>query len=526
MPAIRNLLIALGVASLLPACAGCDDDDPKGPDVTPPRVTNVDPDPGAEGVDPGTSLVVTFSEPIDLDSVTAESFRLGPVQSPVTRGRATPAKADNQLTYTPDEPLEYLTEYLAEVDSSLTDLAGNPMTEHFDWTFTTGLPGLVPANFPLASGNAWLYRGRTEDIEVDDLGPVTARFSGLRVLWVEGTATWDGEPCWLVRDFRLDESVLVASALGEDYFYVDQDDSGLYVAHPTTTAGLWQNVSLYGEPTFDLTSFLIAGQPLHSDGTTQSIEVVSVPAGDLPALSLIHSFTSDTGSEYIAELRREYIAFDRGPAAADWDYTYENDGVGQSDYYSTGAFELVDSMNGPSLPYITPEIEPSNGPGEGTAQEVTAWSIVMGEIHLADAHTVLTDQEVDCPEAICINPDIDGVKALQDWYRFEISDPGDYRFDLIYDGYDEITQGYNDLDLYLFRENGDGSLSWLSSSIRNPTIPEYIVRRNLEVGWYTIALQAWQTDGAAAEYTLSVRPQAVTKGADAAVEPASTRKRR
>jgi hypothetical protein len=64
-----------------------------------------------------------------------------------------------------------------------------------------------------------------------------------------------------------------------------------------------------------------------------------------------------------------------------------------------------------------------------------------------------------------------------------------------------------DLDLYLFRENAGGSLTFVASSTRDPVQASggEQIDATLVAGNYVIAVQAWNTPAGAAPYWLSVR---------------------
>jgi hypothetical protein len=106
-----------------------------------PAVTGFTPVDNAIGVPVDGDITVTFSKPIDGDTVTSGSFLVangGPVA-----GSVTVASNRRSATFDPDANLEYLTEYSVSLTDGVTDRAGNPITPA-DSTFTTEEPDLTP----------------------------------------------------------------------------------------------------------------------------------------------------------------------------------------------------------------------------------------------------------------------------------------------------------------------------------------------------------------------------------------------
>ena len=496
------------------AFAGCGDDDKNAVDpidLTPPHVVAVSPAPGAVDVDINTSLVVTFSEDIDLDTISEETFRLYPAGEPALQVLKNAPAGSLELEYTPNEPLIYETVYTAEVDSSLADAAGNTLTADYSWTFTTEDEPKAPVEFPLAQGNAWLYESESSATVWSASGVSTSSFEGLRVLFLESPATYEGEDGWLRRSYILDQTLTTESALKTDFFYLAGDYYGLYRARPGSDSGQWMNVIRFLELEFNDSSFLIAGGPAHSDGTTLGTASVTVPAGTFDALRIEHDYSS-TGAyapEDIFETRREYFADGVGMVAATWDYSFDDNDPSGIDITTQGSADLLEPMNGPSLPYLSPEFEPNNAPGHALSQSLAEWSIVSGEIHITDSGTVVTDDDIECLYAQCVLADIDGVHMLEDWYRVDVETAGQYRLDLVYDYYNSDNDTWNDLDLYFFREFIDGSLGYIARADASVNVPEWMILLHLEVGTYYVAVQAWNTPSQSVGYTLAMRPQPI-----------------
>ena len=93
-------------------------------DTTPPTVTAVSPANDAINVAVGTSVTVTFSEPVDLLTVTSGSFILSNLSTTVVV-----APDGLSATLTPLAPLTVETVYSVTVTSAVTDVAGNPLDQ-------------------------------------------------------------------------------------------------------------------------------------------------------------------------------------------------------------------------------------------------------------------------------------------------------------------------------------------------------------------------------------------------------------
>ena len=108
------------------------------PTVVPPPVPNKN----AQNVSVNTPITATFSEPMDLSTITPSNFI-------VSQGTATiPGDIKNYgmtAVFTPTNPLAYSTTYTVSIrgyhsttDTGVTDLAGNSMVADYTWQFTTG----------------------------------------------------------------------------------------------------------------------------------------------------------------------------------------------------------------------------------------------------------------------------------------------------------------------------------------------------------------------------------------------------
>lgn len=135
MPTLRWL--SLFLAATLVACESDTPTDPPG-DTTAPSVASTDPAESTEEVPRDGVVTVTFSEEVDPDTVTEETFRMieAPSELPVEGSvRVEGATA----TFTPDADLGSRATYVAILTTGITDLAGNPLASQVSWGFTTEL---------------------------------------------------------------------------------------------------------------------------------------------------------------------------------------------------------------------------------------------------------------------------------------------------------------------------------------------------------------------------------------------------
>ncbi len=128
---IPTWIAAIALAGVLSSCnlSGT-------PDSTSPTVLATTPSGTAAATN--EPVTATFSEAIDVDTLTSTSFTLtmGLAATPVA-GTVTYHGATNTATYTPTAPLTVSTTYTATLSTDIADLAGNTLDELETWTFTT-----------------------------------------------------------------------------------------------------------------------------------------------------------------------------------------------------------------------------------------------------------------------------------------------------------------------------------------------------------------------------------------------------
>ena len=104
-------------------------------DASAPAVSSVDPSNAATGVAPNRNIAATFSEAMDVSTVTTTTMTLKQGLTPVA-GIVT--YVGRTAIFNPDSNLAANTVYTATVSTGTKDLAGNALASDFVWSFTTG----------------------------------------------------------------------------------------------------------------------------------------------------------------------------------------------------------------------------------------------------------------------------------------------------------------------------------------------------------------------------------------------------
>ncbi len=110
------------------------------PDVTPPSVSHSSPLPGETGVSTLPQVSVTFSELVDTASVTGSTFELRDPMDVLVPAAVAYNTTAQKAVLEPVAPLASSTNYTATIRggvSGVKDLAGNPLTGDFSWSFST-----------------------------------------------------------------------------------------------------------------------------------------------------------------------------------------------------------------------------------------------------------------------------------------------------------------------------------------------------------------------------------------------------
>jgi hypothetical protein len=120
------------------------------PDTTAPRVSLLAPANGAVNVPVGSDIKVTFTEPIDVSTISPASFKVSVSGAPIA-GHFTFADGNATVRFAPDAPLPFDAVVVLQLTAGITDLfqnaladeAGHPLTAPLTYTFLTGTFGIT-----------------------------------------------------------------------------------------------------------------------------------------------------------------------------------------------------------------------------------------------------------------------------------------------------------------------------------------------------------------------------------------------
>ena len=159
------------------------------PDLTAPSVTSVSPPDGATGVSTGSSVTVSFSEPMDKEATQSAFSLVNSANGADVNGSF--SWSGNTTTFKPSSALADGTTYVATVGAGAADAAGNQLAGDARWSFRTiATVTMAPSGATVQSGS---IRGGTSfaNLDSDDnvYFQVTSTSSGKRrSLWY-GTFT-------------------------------------------------------------------------------------------------------------------------------------------------------------------------------------------------------------------------------------------------------------------------------------------------------------------------------------------------
>ncbi|WP_207679005.1 Ig-like domain-containing protein [Desulfonema magnum] len=140
------------------------------PDTEPPVITSVSPENGAENVLLNTKITVTFSEPMNPSAITSGSFSVSDDSGNAIGGTPAYDHANMTATFRP-VALDYETAYTVTIGPGVTDLAGNPLKDIFEWSFVTITePDITPPEIRFVSPD-----NDADNVELDT--KITVAFS-------------------------------------------------------------------------------------------------------------------------------------------------------------------------------------------------------------------------------------------------------------------------------------------------------------------------------------------------------------
>lgn len=107
-------------------------------DRDPPRIVSTNPKDNEHNVDDDITITATFNEPMDHETFNQETFRLyARYRWGFRQLSGSVSYAENTAQFTPHQDLREKEDYIAVIDESVTDLAGNKLGENYRWSFET-----------------------------------------------------------------------------------------------------------------------------------------------------------------------------------------------------------------------------------------------------------------------------------------------------------------------------------------------------------------------------------------------------
>lgn len=132
-------------------------------DTVGPVVVARSPEPGAMNVPVNVKASISFNEPLDPKSVSQDTVKL------FTGGSEVPGAVDYDaqryvVIFTPKQELNYATAYTVILTAGIRDLAGNPLPQPVEWSFTTAAPPEVAG-----LGAEWLAETQVLRVSWDEV---------------------------------------------------------------------------------------------------------------------------------------------------------------------------------------------------------------------------------------------------------------------------------------------------------------------------------------------------------------------
>jgi hypothetical protein len=154
-----------------------------------PTLVSSNPTNGATGVDPMTSILLTFSQAIDPSTVTSTSIKLQTGGADVAVQRLVSGAT---VTLTPSAPMKFGTAYRVTVAASVADLTSSTIGQAVTVDFTTR-DRAVGSAMRVDSGGADVSN---YDLKADGMGNVVTEWEQQSAVswnrWASGTNTWLG----------------------------------------------------------------------------------------------------------------------------------------------------------------------------------------------------------------------------------------------------------------------------------------------------------------------------------------------
>jgi hypothetical protein len=144
----------------------------------PPQVVLVSPRDASTGNEPLGNVRISFSEPLDPNTVTSDSVQIKDESGAVVTGTLT--YADAVATFNPKARMNLLGNYTVNVAMTVTDAGGTPMERPFQSAFTIRDGTWSRTDNPLTSSTQTFERNSPQSLATDGAGHVVA-------VWAQST---------------------------------------------------------------------------------------------------------------------------------------------------------------------------------------------------------------------------------------------------------------------------------------------------------------------------------------------------
>lgn len=226
----------------------------------PPAVLSVSPDVDAIDVQPGATVEITFSEPLDATTVTTTNVQLLDGANPLAGELV---YEDGKVIFTPSDALPLLAELRVSVSTSVTDVEGTSLLAAYSSSFTTR-DGAWSVNDVDAGGRPYVLSSTV---------PMTAKGDAL-VSWISSTggvycpaaARWYRSGSALVPT----KSFAVGPSISDCYDVAAGANAGGVAAVSWREENSNNYVAQYREPTWSAPSVVASS---FSNGTRRAVGV-------------------------------------------------------------------------------------------------------------------------------------------------------------------------------------------------------------------------------------------------------------
>ena len=452
-------------------------------DTTAPAVSSTNPSSGETDVSLTATVSVTFSEDVSSSTLTTSSFTVTTDSTSVV-GTVSYSSSTRTATFTPSNSLSYSTQYTATVTTDVQDLAGNPMSSDYSWTFTTESSPLPL--FPLSIGNEWLYGVDREYGFVSYYGWKSTHWVGKHFLYAIDEVEMEGKQATEMFLLKLRDT---GGEIDVSYFYLVQDSEGLQRCSGPGSS--WRTVLSTQSLSFTNNTFIFALGPANSGPSVLSMEQVTVPAGTFLAMLTEHHYkqTGQYAPADIFEDNYEHYADQIGLVKSRWRYSFDDNDPKGADSWNNGVI-VLEYMNTGPIPELFMESEPNDSWSSVGLLSIGVPGVIIGDTLLGDSSQFINDPNVE--------PNNNGESVINDWYKFTLPFGQTVTINMKFEHWE------NDLDLYLFQELAGPILNYVTRSV-NPKGEQEEISLFLGSGTYYIGIQAWDTPSGLSEYWLSVK---------------------